>query len=225
MKNLIKKLRGPLIAILISAILFIAWRLLHLPPRDELINIARFYFEQYGLIVLLLSAFAEGLFFLGWYYPGSLVIFLGVIFAGRDLEKVIMAVSCVIIGLLAAYIGNFFIGRYGWYRLFLKFGLRDALAKSEKRLARYGWRAIFMTYWQPNIASLTATAAGTLQLPWKRFFLPSLAAAILWNIFWGVLVYTWGEAALSIIGLKFVLIFLTAWILYLLIFSKEEAQS
>lgn len=222
MKNILLKLRAPLLAAVFLAVLFILWRVLHLPPRDELINIARFYFEQYGLIVVLASAFIEGLFFFGWYYPGSLVIFLGVIFVGHDWRSASLVVLLVIIGLLAAYVANFFIGRYGWYKLFLKFGFKEELTKAEKRLQRYEWRAILMTYWQPNIASLTATASGILQLPFKKFLLFSASAAIVWNIFWGILVYLWGEAALSIVGPRFALVFLTVWIIYRLFFVKEE---
>src|SRR3989344_5209351 len=109
-KNLFKKIALPLLFLGVFLSLYLIWRLLSLPPEDELIQIAKDYFEKYGFLTVFVSAVVEGLLLIGWYYPGSLVIFLGVIFAGKDIPKVVEVVSVVTIGLFIAYIINFFLG-------------------------------------------------------------------------------------------------------------------
>ncbi|MBI2065810.1 MAG: VTT domain-containing protein [Candidatus Zambryskibacteria bacterium] len=209
-----KKALLPLALLGVFMLIYLAWRFFGLPPEEELIEIARFYFDKYGLAILLISALIEGTVLIGWYYPGSLVIFLGVILAGKDIPKVIAAVGAITAGLFFAYILNFLLGKYGWYRLLLKFGLRDALEDAKERVIKHGLTAIFMSYWQPNLAALVATSAGILDFSFKKFLIYSLVAAALWNTFWGTLVYFIGKDVLSLVGLRFVLLAIFLWIIY-----------
>lgn len=209
-----KKALLPLTFLGIFFAIYLAWRFFGLPSDEELLRIAGKYFDRYGLSVLLLSSIVEGLVLVGWYYPGSLVIFLGVILAGRDVEKVIAAVGVITIGLFISYVANFFLGKYGWYRLLLKFGLKDALDDAKGRVSRYGLPAIFMSYWQPNLAALVATSAGILDFSFRKFLLYSIPAIIIWNSFWGLLVYIIGERALSLVGLRFIFLIIFIWIVY-----------
>jgi membrane protein DedA with SNARE-associated domain len=209
-----KKALLPLSVLGVFLLIYLAWRFFALPPQEEVIEIARVYFDKYGLAILLVSALVEGTVLVGWYYPGSLIIFLGVILAGKDIKKVVIAVSVITLGLFFAYIINFLLGKYGWYRLLLKFGLRDALEDAKERVSKYGLLAIFMSYWQPNLAALVATSAGILDFSFGKFFLYSLVATSLWNIFWGTLVYFIGEGVLSLVGLRFVFLAIFAWIVY-----------
>lgn len=215
-----KRIALPFIFLLVFLSLYMVWKALNLPPESELIEIARGYFEKYGIITVLVSSIIEGMLLVGWYYPGSLVIFLGVIFAGKDVLQVIFVVSFVTLGLSIGYIINFFLGKYGWYRLLLAFGLKKPLNDAQKRLTKYGLSGIFVSYWQPNLAAVTSTAAGILRFPFRKFLLFSSFAVILWNVFWGTLVYFMGETALSIVGLKFVFVSILIWILYSVIVSK-----
>lgn len=209
-----KKALLPLSVLGVFLLIYLAWRFFALPPQEQVIEIARFYFDKYGLAILLVSALVEGTVLVGWYYPGSLIIFLGVILAGKDIQKVVAAVSVITIGLFFAYIVNFLLGKYGWYRLLLKFGLRDALEDAKNRVSKHGLIAIFMSYWQPNLAALVATSAGILDFSFVKFFLYSFIATSLWNTFWGVLVYFIGEGALSLVGLRFLFLAIFAWIIY-----------
>ncbi|OHA89386.1 MAG: hypothetical protein A3B03_00150 [Candidatus Zambryskibacteria bacterium RIFCSPLOWO2_01_FULL_42_41] len=209
-----KKALLPLSVLGIFLLIYLAWRFFGLPPQAELIEIARFYFDRYGLAILLVSSLIEGTVLVGWYYPGSLVIFLGVILAGQDISKVVEAVAIITLGLFFAYIFNFLLGKYGWYRLLLKFGLKEALEDAKERVTKHGLAAIFMSYWQPNLAALVATSAGILDFSFKKFFVLSFLAATLWNTFWGILVYIIGEEALSLVGIKFVLLAIFLWIIY-----------
>lgn len=225
LSKLLKVISLPMIFLAVFLLFWAGWKILNLPPEHELIEIAKKYFDLYGYWIVLISAFIEGALLVGWYYPGSLVIFLGVIFAGKNIPEVIWVVTLVTAGLFLAYVFDYALGKYGWYRLLLKFGLKKPMDKAQMQLSKYGLSGIFLSYWQPNLAALTSTAAGMLQFPFKKFILYSAAAAVLWNVFWGTLVYFLGEAALTAIGAKFVVVVIILWIAYRLIFKKNYATS
>lgn len=219
-----KKAILPLGVLGVLMFFYLLWRHFGLPPKEELLIIASEYFDRFGLWILLLSSMVEGLVLIGWYYPGSLVIFLGVILAGQDLWQVAAAVSIISLGLFVSYITNFFLGRYGWYKLLLKFGLKEALDDAKERVEKHGLAAIFMSYWQPNLAALVATSAGILSFSFKKFFFYSLFATIIWNIFWGTLVSIIGEGALELVGLRFLLLAIFAWIIYRIWHSQKKEE-
>ena len=81
-------------------------------------------------------------------------------------------------------------------------------------MTKHGLVAIFMSYWQPNLAALVATSAGILDFSFTKFLIYSLVAAVIWNTFWGVLVYSIGERALNLVGLRFVFLAVFLWIAY-----------
>ena len=224
LKDILKTLYIPLIFLFILRTLFILWKILDLPPQEEVVKIAKVYFDKYGLITVFISSIIEGLLLLGIYYPGSLVIFLGVIFAGSDILAVIEVVSVVIIGMLISFVINFFLGKYGWYKLLLVFGLGESIENTKNRLIKYGFSAIFWSYILPNLAAFTSTAAGILQFSFRKFLLYSFLSVIFWDSFWGALVYFLGEDALNLVGFKFAFVALAVWIIVKLLFRKHDTK-
>jgi membrane protein DedA with SNARE-associated domain len=208
----LKIIAFPLGLLAFFVVLYAIWILLDLPPEETILRTARDLFERYGVVIVLVSAFLEGLLLIGWYFPGTLVIILGLILAGADLLRLAQVGVLAATGLFAAYVVNFLIGRHGWYRLLLAFGLKEPLENAQRRLTRHGLSAIFMTYWQPNLSSLVSTAAGILQFPFGRFVAYSLPATALWITFWSLLIYFLGRAALSLAGFRFIFIALVVWI-------------
>lgn len=221
-KSLLKQIAIPLLLLAFALTSMVVWKILNLPSEGQLVQMAKTYFDKYGLITLLISSIVEGLLLIGWYYPGSLVIFLGVIFAGKNVGNVAEAVAVITVGMIIAYVINFFLGKYGWYRLLLTVGLKKSLASAQGRLAKHGLMAIFISFWHPNLAAITSTAAGILQFPFKKYFYYALPATILWNVFWGALVYFMGEASLALVGIRFIIIAIAVWILYKLWTRKGE---
>ncbi len=211
-KEILKLLSIPLILIGIYLSMYLVWKVLNLPTDDQLLIIVREWFVRYGLWIVFISALIEGFLLLGQYFPGGFIIFLGVISAGKDIPRAIEVVSVVCVSFFIAYSLNYLVGKYGWYKLLAKFGLIGSVERSKEKLMKQGLNAIFFTYWEPNLASLTATAAGILGIPFKKFLLYSAIGIVLWNIFWGTLVYILGESALKIAGLKWVLIIFGIWI-------------
>ncbi|TSC86488.1 MAG: membrane-associated protein [Parcubacteria group bacterium Gr01-1014_8] len=222
MKDILAAIWLPLFSLAAFVSFYLVWTLLDLPPQEEIISLAREYFDNYGLLTVFVSAILEAALMVGWYYPGSLVIVLGAIFAGSDLVQLGEVLFITSLGFLVAHTFNFYIGKYGWYRLLVALGFREALEKAKSQLIRYGPRAIFLTYWHPNLGALTSTAAGILSMPFRTVALYSIAATLLWNTMWTTLAYFLGDKAIAAIGPKFVLAFIAVWVLLILVRKKKH---
>lgn len=211
----------PLAVLAVFLLLYAVWFALDLPPEETILIIARGYLDRYGVVIVLISAYLEGLLVIGWYFPGTLVIIFALIVAGQDVPRVAQVAALAGAGLFAAYLTNFYAGKYGWYRLLLAFGLREPLENAQARLTRYGLSAIFTTYWQANLASVISTAAGILQFSAPRFLAYSFAAEAFWITFWSSLIFFLGRAALSLAGFRMILLMIVIWIAVRLIFRKR----
>jgi len=53
------------------------WGIYDLPSQQNIIDSAQGLFSKYGIVAILIAAFLEGLILIGNYFPGSMVIFLG----------------------------------------------------------------------------------------------------------------------------------------------------
>ncbi len=216
-KNAASAIWLPLFALTILSSFYIVWQLFDLPPQHEVVELARGYFEHYGLIVIFICAVIEGALFAGWYFPGSFVIVLGVFLAGDDYLQLFGVFAVTTAGLLIAYMFNFFLGKYGWYKVLTALGFREALTKAQAQLTTYGPRAVFFTFWHPNFAALTSTAAGVLHMSFRTFILYAASATVLWDMFWTVVGYSLGEAALTVIGPQYIVAFIAIWVMFVLV--------
>lgn len=226
MNSYIRTIGPALVFLLIILILQIIWVVFDLPDKNDLLKIAQIVFQDYGVLVFFLVAVVEGLLLIGWYFPGGTVLFVGVILAGNDLASVLLNGLIISFALLLAYVLNYFIGFYGWHKLFIKFGLGEPLAKVQKKLSRSSSLGFFLTYWHPSTAALSSTAAGLLKLNFVKFFINSAVSLLIWNSIWGFLIYNLGEKALNIISFKFVFIVLLLWIFFKLLhlYSLRRTQ-
>jgi membrane protein DedA with SNARE-associated domain len=232
MKRRVLKLIGlPLALLAIFVSLYAIWLILDLPPEATLIPLAKDYFGRYGLITVLLGAILEGLLLIGWYFPGTIVIVVALLLAGDDPLQVAQIGVAAAIGVCVAYGVNFFAGKYGWYRMFVAFGLKEGLERAKDKLSKFGLSAIFTTYWQFNLASLISTAAGILQFSFGQFFLVSTIAAFAWMAFWSSLIFFFGQAAIALVSLRLMIVAVSVWIVARLLFSyfqerrRRSAQS
>lgn len=223
-KSILKAIAVPLSFLVVYLTLIALWETFGLPPQEELIKIIKNYFVGYGLWVVFVGALVEGVLLLGQYFPGGFIIFLGVISAGRDIPRVINVVLLVSTAFFVAYYLNYLMGKYGWYRLFLKFGLKNSIESSQKRLSKHALKGILASYWEPNLASITATAAGILQIPLKIFLTYSLIGIAVWNTFWGTFVFIMGDVALKLAGRKYLISIFLIWILIVGMASLVKAR-
>jgi membrane protein DedA with SNARE-associated domain len=218
MRRALKIIALPLAVLAVFGLLYLIWLALDLPPEDTMVRIAKGYLDRHGVLIVFIAAYLEGLLLIGWYFPGTLVIILALVLAGPDPVRVAQVAATAGIGLFAAYVTNFYAGKYGWYRLLLAFGLREPLENAQRRLNKYGLSAIFTTYWQANLASCISTAAGILQFPAARFVAYSFVAEALWVTFWATLIFFLGKAALSLAGFRMILLLILIWIAVRLIY-------
>lgn len=216
-KEILKLLSLPLVLLGLYISMYILWAIIDFPSNDELVIIVREWFSRHGLWIVFIGAFIEGFLLLGQYFPGGFIIFLGVISAGNSIPKAALVVAFVCVSFFLSYTANYILGKFGWYKLALKLGLGPSLDNAKKKLSKNVMNAMMFSYWEPNLASITATAAGVLQVPWKKFLLCSLAGILIWNTFWGTVVYLVGESAVQLMGVKYGLVILAIWVTAILL--------
>ncbi len=112
-KNLLKILMAPLFLFGLYLLVFVLWRAFRLPTDEQLIEITKHWFTNFGLLVVFISGIIEGTLILGQYFPGGLVIFLGVISAGKDIAKIVEVVAIVCVSFFIGYSIDYAMGKYG----------------------------------------------------------------------------------------------------------------
>jgi membrane protein DedA with SNARE-associated domain len=228
MKYYLRLLSIPLLFFVLYTSLFLIWDIFNLPSTEELTSIVGDWFDKYGIPVLLFGSILEGMLLIGSYFPGVFVIFLGVIVADSPLEAV-MVIVVATIGLLIAHAGNYFLGKYGWYRLLVKFGVKEAVEQAKKRLEKRGPIAIPLSYWLPSIGALTDTAAGIIQLSFRKFMTYSIVSSVFWYPLVGFVVYMIGDSALSIAtggtGMVVMYSIIGLWVITLLVVDHFEKRN
>ncbi|MBU0577102.1 DedA family protein [Patescibacteria group bacterium] len=217
LKEFFKYASLPIILLVIFAMLTIFYKIFDLPSYGEITAWVKDMFMVHGYWVVFLGAVAEGLLFANWYLPGSVVVVMGVAFAQESGLNVLWIVTLIVSGFMITAVINYALGRYGWYRLLMKFGLADALNKTKKRVEKHGLKIIFGTYFHPNIGALTSTSAGILHLSFYRFLAYSALALVTWNAFWAMVVYISGPAIVEIVNYKNLLLILGSWLIVLAI--------
>ena len=219
-----KTLAPTAVTLLIVISLLLVWQAFDFPSASELVPIAKIYFDKYGLIAVFFGALLEGLFLIGLYLPGTFVVVLGILLANGDPTRVVQVWAVTVSGLVCAYSIDYALGRYGGYKLLVAYGLRESLDKARTRLAARGASAIFTSFWQINIASLTATAAGILRFSYGSFLLCAASAAALWMAFWVTIIVSLGPSALALVNLRFIIVALVLWITWLTLATWLKAR-
>ncbi len=185
------------------------WNALGLPTSDELIRMIEVLFRTHGYWIVFVAALLEGLLLVGLHFPGSIVLVLACIVSRQGFLDPVGIWLVVIPAFFIAIVINYSLGRFGWHRLFIRFGLKPALNRMQKRIEKRGLSIIFYTYLHPNLSAITATSCGILQLSFQRFALYSIVAIILWNSLWVTLFYFLGNSLIEYLSMWTLLIGLT----------------
>ncbi len=216
-RDLIKLLIAPLVLLLSLVLLIIAYNFFNLPDLDKFVELAQKYYSRHLFWTVFIGALVEGLLVVNWYLPGSIVIVFGVIFARNNVVDVALSVTLIILGFFMTTIINYGLGRYGWYRLLLRLGLKEPLQRMKKRVEKSGLPIIFSTYFHPNVGALTATSAGILMYSFRRFVFYSFFALVGWNALWGIVVYFTGPIILNLLSIWTAFLVIIFWIIFLVI--------
>ena len=183
----------PLTLLIMGLVGDIVWKAVGLPDVKETIEIIKTLFITHGYPLVFVAAFVESLLLIGLYVPGSVALILAATLAGQGLLNIWIVILLITLGCLLAVIANYALGRYGWSRLLIKFGLKDAIEKMKSRAENRGLKLIHFTYFNPNLASLSATCFGILRINFGKFIFNSIIAFAYWNIIWGFSFYFLGD--------------------------------
>jgi membrane protein DedA with SNARE-associated domain len=204
----------PALLLIITLLFILLWNIFGLPPPEDLVQHARKFYFLYGYWVVFISGLVEGLIVVGWYLPGSVTITLGIVFCQGDPSRALVTVVVVILAFTIAGAANYALGRFGWHLLLLRFGLESLLKRTRVKLAKHGLSLILMTYFHPNIGSVTAMTCGILRISFSTFLAYLITAITIWNALWGMLIYLVGSPILQLLNLWIFVAVLGAWTLF-----------
>jgi len=130
--------------------------------------------------VFLLPALETGL-VLGVIIPGETVVILGGVLASTGRVPLWAVAAASVAGAIAGDCAGYFLGRrYG------EDAMRSRLGKKWNRahawLSRNGALPIFAARFIPFVRTVLPVTAGAIETPRRRFFVPDVAAGILWGI-------------------------------------------
>lgn len=160
------------------------YRLFDLPDPTEIARISSSLYEKYGLWVLLISSFAEGLFMISLYFPGSFVIVFAVIVFGNNSVQLLFVALISIVGFTLANIINYYLGKYSYYSFLLKLGRQDIVEKMQIRFQKSSMRTILFTAFHPNFLAIACICAGIANYNLGKLILQSIFALSLWVSLW-----------------------------------------
>lgn len=146
------------------------------------------YVVAYGAAAVFVVIYFESL---GAPLPGETVLIAASLFAVRgDLHIVNVALA----GWAGAVMGDstgYLIGRYGGRPLLQRFGpllklTPELLARFEKMFAEKGAYLVLTARFVVVLRQLNGLIAGTMAMPWPRFFAANAAGAVLWIATWAL---------------------------------------
>src|SRR4051812_3518408 len=97
-KDFLKFAAGPIFMMGVFIVVAVLYYTLPLPSKDEIVNWMKLYYDQYGYWLVFFASVGEGLLLVNWYFPGSIAIVFGVVFARPDPVKGIIMVALVTLG-------------------------------------------------------------------------------------------------------------------------------
>jgi membrane protein DedA with SNARE-associated domain len=156
------------------------WIPIGLPAPDETVAIATNLFEKYGMIVLLIGAFVEGIFMVNLYFPGSFLILLAILVSSRTLPELaaITAIAWVAFSLASAL--NYFLGRYGFYKLLLFLGSPKLVEDMRAWMNKRGRWAILLSAFHPNFLAISVVSMGVAREGFFKSMFWSMVSLLFW---------------------------------------------
>ncbi len=112
-----RKLRSSIPWLPVSAICFYLaaialWQVGALPSPQGIIEVLERFYARYGLTLLFISAFLEGLVYVGMYFSGGFLIFLGVLFSDGSFSSLLSISVVVALALTLVNLVNYWMGRW-----------------------------------------------------------------------------------------------------------------
>lgn len=156
------------------------WEPAGLPRPETLVEVARMFFEQYGLIALFVAAFIESLFMVSFYFPGSFVVVLAILVSDRSFFSLAVIVLIGWASVLSATIVNYWLGKEGFYRLLLRLGSETVVERMQAWLDKRGHLALFLSAMHPNLLAIATICMGIARAGLRKTLLLSFVALLFW---------------------------------------------
>lgn len=171
---------------------------LRFPPGEPILSFAgevHRFVEDYGYLAVFLGILLEDF---GLPTPGESLLIGGAVLASRGSLNIFWLLP---IAWLAAVTGDsigFLIGATGGHKLLVRHGARigvtnERLEKVEEFFARYGDVVVVFARFVVLLRQFNGIVAGSLDMPWPRFFLYNAIGAALWVSCWGGMTYWLGR--------------------------------
>ena len=150
---------------------------------------------DYGYLAVFLGILLEDF---GLPTPGETMLIAGSVLASHGSLNILWLLPVAWLGAVIGDSIGFFIGATGGHRLLVRHGGRigitlERLQKVEEFFARYGDVVIVFARFFVILRQLNGIVAGSLEMPWPRFFLYNAIGAALWVGFWGGLTFWLGR--------------------------------
>lgn len=158
------------------------------------------------LLFLAPIALAENLVGFNVYFPGSIAILLGMASTGGHPSLALLAwIAIVLPGVVGQQL-SYWLGRTGFARA-------SGPSPTKHLGVALEWGLYAGTMWHPQVASLTSAAAGAEGLSYRHYLSRFLPVFLLWQVFWGALMYSVGASVAKGFGwmLWLFLVYLAAW--------------
>ena len=150
-------------------------------------------YDRYGYAVVFLGAWMEHTLLLGVVVPGGTLVTLGGAAARLGSLHLALTVAVGAAGMVAGAATDYWLGRSGLSAVLLRtrlgVRLRPSLDRAAGILRRHGWWAITLVHVLGAGRSAMAVTAGVCRMPFWRFLLCELPAAVLWSTFFTLLGY------------------------------------
>ena len=191
------------------------WGIYDLPSQQNIIDSAQGLFSKYGIVAILIAAFLEGLILIGNYFPGSMVIFLGLSLTFGDVNLAIKTCLAILIGLGTGYHVNYFLGKHGLYKFVEKFGLKDSVQGLKTRIEKKGYYVVPFIF-VGTFGHLMSLVLGIMRLPYYHFLFLMLLSTSLYVFFWGTISFFYGIEIFKLLTSTYAPIVLAAtYLIYL----------
>lgn len=172
-------------ALAIAFSIFITlYRIAGLPSPTDIAFSATSFYKLYGNTIILPSAYIEGIFMISLYFPGSFVILIGVFASDKTLISLAALGLTAWFGFMLAGITNYFLGKFGYYRLLLFLGRKDSIVNMQRWLSQHGKIAIFLSAFHPNFLSVALVCAGITRRNFIRTIVLAGVSQLFWIAFW-----------------------------------------
>lgn len=214
------------IVLIIFYVIFILIIRSFFPTGKALVDSLASIYGRFGYEIVIIGSLLEALIVLNFFIPGGVVaVGLGAVFAKAGELDLTLAIILAVLGALMGYSLDFILGRFGLEELLARMGYKEAISKVKSQIERSSLKTFSLGFIHPNIGSLLAFAAGTLNMNFKTFLLLALLSTMVWYSLWGLLIFALGQVLLTILIKYVFMLFLlvsSIWILIMLFGQRRK---